>query len=214
MRVEGWSGLPGGHGSQVDSSVSTVPMYPATHAHSVTRLLPVPEVLPKWGEIFSCKGHICEKFSAFEGHVFQGICFQRQKSVKRFKSPPLRAEAVPRFRNGLVFKAHSLLYHSTLGLRIIKNKVPREERAGCADVGHRASRARVLASRCRANMAHSRQSRPDAGHDSQVKVFKRFKSFAWKWYLKKKGQAEIPMHKVTDLKSIQNALTGKSLLIR
>jgi len=29
---------------------------------------------------------------------------------------------VKRFRGGLVFKAHSLLYHSTLGLRVIKKK--------------------------------------------------------------------------------------------
>jgi len=27
-----------------------------------------------------------------------------------------------RFRRGLVFKAHRLLYHSTLGLRVIKKK--------------------------------------------------------------------------------------------
>jgi len=41
------------------------------------------------------------------------------------------------FRSGLVFKAHRLLYHSTLGLRVIKKKkkemwhatgVPRERR--------------------------------------------------------------------------------------
>ena len=30
---------------------------------------------------------------------------------------------VQRFRGGLVFKAHRLLYHSTLGLRVIKKKV-------------------------------------------------------------------------------------------
>ena len=29
---------------------------------------------------------------------------------------------VERFRGGLVFKAHGLLYHSTLGLRVIKKK--------------------------------------------------------------------------------------------
>jgi len=29
---------------------------------------------------------------------------------------------VQRFRDGLVFKAHRLLYHSTLGLRVIKEK--------------------------------------------------------------------------------------------
>ena len=30
-----------------------------------------------------------------------------------------------RFRGGLVFKAHRLLYHSTLGLRVIKKKKKR-----------------------------------------------------------------------------------------
>ena len=30
---------------------------------------------------------------------------------------------VKRFRGGLVFKAHRLLYHSTLGLRVIKTKI-------------------------------------------------------------------------------------------
>jgi len=35
---------------------------------------------------------------------------------------------VQRFRDGLVFKAHRLLYHSTLGVRVIKKKkeAPRE----------------------------------------------------------------------------------------
>ena len=32
-----------------------------------------------------------------------------------------------RFRGGLVFKAHGLLYHSTLGLRVIKKKRRLEE---------------------------------------------------------------------------------------
>jgi len=33
-----------------------------------------------------------------------------------------RVAPVKRFRGGLVFKAHRLLYHSTLGLRVIKKK--------------------------------------------------------------------------------------------
>jgi len=36
-------------------------------------------------------------------------------------------ENVQRFRGGLVFKAHRSLYHSTLGLRVIK---PKAERRG------------------------------------------------------------------------------------
>ena len=35
-----------------------------------------------------------------------------------------------RFRGGLVLKAHRLLYHSTLGLRVIKKKTLREK-ASC-----------------------------------------------------------------------------------
>ena len=34
----------------------------------------------------------------------------------------LREQNVERFREGLVFKAHRLLYHSTLGSRVIKKK--------------------------------------------------------------------------------------------
>jgi len=34
----------------------------------------------------------------------------------------LQRRNVQRFRGGLVFKAHRLLYHSTLGLRVIKKK--------------------------------------------------------------------------------------------
>ena len=36
---------------------------------------------------------------------------------------------VQRFRGGLVFKAHRLLYHTTLGLRVIKKKKTREDKA-------------------------------------------------------------------------------------
>jgi len=34
-----------------------------------------------------------------------------------------------RFRGGLVFKAHGLVYHSTLGWRVIKKKTPPAPRA-------------------------------------------------------------------------------------
>jgi len=35
---------------------------------------------------------------------------------------PVHQSVPARFRGGLVFKAHRLLYHSTLGLRVIKKK--------------------------------------------------------------------------------------------
>jgi len=38
-----------------------------------------------------------------------------------------RRRKVQRFRGGLVFKAHRLLYHSTLGLRVIKKKKSRRK---------------------------------------------------------------------------------------
>ena len=37
---------------------------------------------------------------------------------------------VERFRGGLVFKAHRLLYHSTLGLRVTKKKKVAARTAG------------------------------------------------------------------------------------
>ena len=40
---------------------------------------------------------------------------------------------VQRFRGGLVFKAHKLLYHSTLGLRVMKKNKKFVRSAGCAD---------------------------------------------------------------------------------
>jgi len=38
------------------------------------------------------------------------------------RSSRFRVSNVQRFRGGLVFKAHRLVYHSTLGLRVIKKK--------------------------------------------------------------------------------------------
>ena len=51
---------------------------------------------------------------------------------------------VQRFRGGLVFKAHRLLYHSTLGLRVIKKS--------------------------RRNVAHTRQTGPASGPGVQLKA--------------------------------------------
>ena len=42
---------------------------------------------------------------------------------------------VNRFRGGLVFKAHRLVYHSTLGLRVMKKKKILVD-AGSADEQH------------------------------------------------------------------------------
>ena len=69
------------------------------------------------------------------------------------------------FRGGLVFKAHKLLYHSTLGLRVIKKKVDTTK--------WRVPRPAAI--RCRANSAHIRQSRPDSVRGFQVNVFDRIR---------------------------------------
>ena len=69
------------------------------------------------------------------------------------ESDQLLCRNVKRFRGGLVFEAHRLLYHSTLGLRVIQKKkrdrglvIPgsgkaflshREDTALCREVGHR-----------------------------------------------------------------------------
>ena len=60
------------------------------------------------------------------------------------ETPPIR------FRGGLVSKAHRFLYHSTLGLRVMKKKKKKKIPI-------------VHASHCREHSAQLRQSRPDAG---------------------------------------------------
>jgi len=53
---------------------------------------------------------------------------------RRLDNAGRRVRNVQRFRGGLVFKAHRLLYHSTLGLRVIKKRedldVVEEEHVG------------------------------------------------------------------------------------
>ena len=55
----------------------------------------------------------------------EGRCIAVQFST----SEQLLRRNVKRFRGGLVFKAHRLVYHSTLGLRIIKKKKRVEDAA-------------------------------------------------------------------------------------
>ena len=63
----------------------------------------------------------------------------------------LLGKNVKRFRGGLVFKAHRLVYHSTLGLRVIKKKVTSAWRHArprpCPSSPLRASRASARSSR-------------------------------------------------------------------
>jgi len=74
------------------------------------------------------------------------------------------------FRGGLVFKAHRLVYHSTLGLRVIKQK----KVYGFARDAWTSKELLVLSTRGRANMAHIRQPRPGSGLGFQTKALKNF----------------------------------------
>ena len=47
---------------------------------------------------------------------------------------------VERFRGGLALKAHRLVYHSTLGSRVIKKKKRKNRELGCTVRGTRSSR--------------------------------------------------------------------------
>ena len=53
-----------------------------------------------------------------DGRVCRRSTFDRGAACIRRCEP----RNVKRFRGGLVFEAHRLLYHSTLGLRVIKKK--------------------------------------------------------------------------------------------
>jgi len=70
-------------------------------------------------------------YTAFSAQEFVCVSIEEQ----------LRSRNVKRFRGGLVFKAHRLLYHSTLGLRVIKKKkkfvcVPRKTLRGTSLPGY------------------------------------------------------------------------------
>ena len=53
---------------------------------------------------------------------------ERERGSERKRGVPESPDLglVKRFRGGLVFKAHRLVYHSTLGLRVIKKKKNRQ----------------------------------------------------------------------------------------
>ena len=109
--------------------------------------------------------------------------------VPKVAEQPLRRN-VQRFKAGLVFEAHRLVYHSTLCRRVTKKKkrrtfhrristrskvegplIPEADRLVPKVAERREAR---LPHRSRANMAHVGQPRPDSGLSVQVKVFKPF----------------------------------------
>jgi len=58
-----------------------------------------------------------------------GVIFELECRVPRTLSEEVEEGCVKRFRGGLVFKAHRLVYHSTLGLRVMKKK-KKKDRGG------------------------------------------------------------------------------------
>jgi len=91
----------------------------------------------------------------------------------------LKCEAVPRRAR---IKVHRLLYHSTLGFRVIKKK-RRTHTTRRRQQSHRSSASRAnphpnasALPICRASMAHTRQSRSDSGHCFQGKVLQSVES--------------------------------------
>ena len=71
----------------------------------------------------SCHTHIrslCTKFQVFRT-LLLGDSASRQPDF--FTQAGAQSEGGKRFRGGLVFEAHRLLHHSTLGLRVIKKKM-------------------------------------------------------------------------------------------
>jgi len=62
-------------------------------------------------------------------HAALGVAgSQRHAGIEQFKNNSF-TENVQRFRGGHICKAHRLLYHSTLGLRVITKKKRRSEQA-------------------------------------------------------------------------------------
>jgi len=81
---------------------------------------------------------------------------------------------VQRFRGGLVFKAHRRVYHSTLGLRVIKKKKKKNIDAALVIAGGVCTKAGRRTAHSPVNAAHLRKPRPDSGLGFQIKVFTAF----------------------------------------
>ena len=67
----------------------------------------------------------CSRDTYPESYITKSTSIREKKQLGRAKlarATRLRQRSVQRFRGGLVFKAHRRLYHSTLGLRVIKKK--------------------------------------------------------------------------------------------
>ena len=69
-------------------------------------------------------GGVPREKQMLKGHTYPESYITKYTSIRRkYESPAKLATCFwRRFRGGLVFKAHRLLYHSTLDLRVIKKK--------------------------------------------------------------------------------------------
>jgi len=70
-------------------------------------------------QIFCCHGRVALSKAYMRESAFSVVTLGRELLEKG-----------SRFRGGLVFKAHRLVYHSTLGLRVIKKKEEEDAREG------------------------------------------------------------------------------------
>ena len=59
--------------------------------------------------------------------VLRPFCLSPMSKAAAERKGELLRRTVKRFRGGLVFKAHRLLYHSTLGSGVIKKKGKKEQ---------------------------------------------------------------------------------------
>ena len=106
-------------------------------------------------EVDEKRGRYREKFKVlhFGGHEGRRLDLVRIGPRRRVEllhlpqfsiSEQLLSRNVKRFRGGLVFKAHRLVYHSTLGLIVIKKKVRTTWRRGSGGAARASRRTRAL----------------------------------------------------------------------
>ena len=87
--------------------------------------------------------HVCTSLVRHDGSLGELLDSELYRAVQFSISAQLLSKNVERFRGGLVFKAHRLLYHSTLGSRVITKKKKEKKVEGGVRVFKRA-RERVV----------------------------------------------------------------------
>jgi len=90
------------------------------------------------------------------------------RSVQFSIKEQLLSRDVKRFRGGLVFKADRLLYHSTLGLRVIKKKKKRSTSMAGGPSSHQQSHGRSFPRKIRYRVTSLIRKRADLGPYSRA----------------------------------------------